>query len=163
MFYCLKRQFIAVRLQKMVSCQHIILHLIEYWRQAPDNGDIVGTIAIDLSRDFDKMHHALLIAKRKRYGVPVSACDLTISYLRNRNHRFKIMITNSEWATINRGIAEGSVLWPLLFDIFNNDLLYINMKSEPIYYADDYHMFWENKWHNGLKMCWKVTSNTATV
>ena len=50
--------------QKGCSCQHVILRLTEYWRQALDNGSTVGTVAMDLSMAFDKMPHALLIVKR---------------------------------------------------------------------------------------------------
>ena len=72
--------------RKGYSCQHVILRLTENWRQAPDNDSTVGTIAMDLSRAFDKMPHTLLMAKLKAYDVSVCACNLIISYLRNRNH-----------------------------------------------------------------------------
>ena len=55
--------------KKGYSCQHVILRLTEYLRQALDNGSAVGTVAMDLSRAFDKMPHALLIAKLNAYGL----------------------------------------------------------------------------------------------
>ena len=103
--------------RKGYSCQHVILRLTEYCRQALDNGSAVGTVAMDLSRAFDKMPHALLIAKLNAYGLSEHACNLIISYLQYRKHRVKIMGKYSDWATINRGVPQGSVLGPLLFNI----------------------------------------------
>ena len=137
--------------RKGYSCQHVILRLTEYWRQALDNGSTVGTVAMDLSRAFDKMPHALLIAKLHAYGLSENACNLIINYLRNRRHRVKITGTCSEWATINRGVPQGSVLGPLLFNIFLNDLFYVNMGSEIANYADDNHLYYEDKCYNVLK------------
>ena len=104
--------------RKGYSCQHVILRLTEYWRQALDNGSAVGTVAMDLSRAFDKMPHALLVVKLNAYGLSEHACNMIISYLRNRKHRVKIMGKYSDWVTTNRGVPQGSVLGPLLFNIF---------------------------------------------
>ena len=66
------------------SCQHAILQLTGYWRRALDEGQNVGTIAMDLSKAFDKMPHTLLIAKLQAYNVSPAACNFIISYLKNR-------------------------------------------------------------------------------
>ena len=63
------------------SWRHVILRLTEYWRQALDNGSAVGTVAMDLSRAFHKMPHALLIAKLNAYGLSEPAFNLIISYV----------------------------------------------------------------------------------
>ena len=137
--------------RKGYSCQHVILRLTEYWRQALDNGNTVGTIAMDLSRAFDKMPHALLIAKLNAYGLSEDACNLIINYLTNPRHSVKISGTWSHWATINRGVPQGSVLGPLLFNIFLNDLFYVNMTSEIANYTDDNHLYHEDKCYNVLR------------
>ena len=137
--------------RKGYSCQHLILHLTEYWCQALDNGSTVSTVAMDLSKAFDKMPHALLIAKLSAYGMSKDACNLIIRYLRNRRHRIKIMGICSDWATINRRVPQGSVLGPLLFNIFFNDLFYVKMSCEITKNADDNHLYYENQCHNTLK------------
>ena len=145
------RNLLCSAYRKGNSCQHVILRLTEYWRQALDNGNTVGTIAMDLSRVFDKMPHALLIAKLNAYGLSEDAYNLIINYLTNRRHRVKISGTWSHWATINCGVPQGSVLRPLLFNIFLNDLFYVNMTSEIANYADDNHLYFEDKCYNVLR------------
>ena len=123
--------------RKGYSCQHVILKLTEFWRSALDENKFVGTISTDLSKAFDKMPHGLLIAKLHAYGLSPDACRLAMSYLCNRMQRVKISGITSEWATINRGVPQGSVLGPLLFNIFLNDLFYVEMSAEIANYADD--------------------------
>ena len=77
--------------RKGYNCQHVILRLTEYWRQALDGGNFVGTVAMDLSKAFDRMPHGLLIAKLHAYGLSINACQLIISYLRDRRQRVKVM------------------------------------------------------------------------
>ena len=67
------------------NCQHFVLRLTEHWRQALDNGHISGTVAMDLSKAFDWMPHALLIAKLHAYGLSDDACNMVISYLKDRH------------------------------------------------------------------------------
>ena len=123
--------------RKGYSCQHVIMQLTEYWRLALDEGDCVGTVAMDLSKAFDSMPHGLLIAKLRAYNISYDACLFMVSYLKNRRQRVKIQGQTSEWADINRGVSQGSVLGPLLFNIFINDLFYVPMKSHITNYADD--------------------------
>ena len=143
------------------NCQHVILRLTEYWRQALDDGCLVGTVAMDLSKAFDRMPHGLLIAKLHAYGLSMNACQLIVSYLKDRRQRVKVMGECNDWATVNRGVPQGSVMGPLLFNIFLNDLFYVKMNCEIANYADDNHLYYAHHCDITLKNTLEVDTNSA--
>ena len=106
-----------------------------------DNHGYAGTIITDLSKAFDTINHELLIAKLHSYGFRNSALMLINSYLKNRWHTTKINSAYSTWKQLTIGVPQGSVLGPLLFNIYFNDLFFILEETESINFADDTNLY----------------------
>ena len=105
--------------------------------KALDNKNIAGTILPDLSKAFDCLNHELLIAKLAAYVFDHSALRNLCSYLTNRKQRTKINNQCNEWSHIASGIPQGSILGPLLFNIYLNYIFYFVNKCNTANYAED--------------------------
>ena len=106
---------------------------------------MVGSIVIDLSRAFDGLPHSLRLAKVYAYGVNIESCKLIASYLHNRHHRVKIRDKRSDWLQIKRGVPQGSVMGPLPFNIFINNVFLFNSGVNIYNYADENCMSFEGR------------------
>ena len=96
-----------------------------------------GALLTDLCKAFDCLDHELLIAKLNAYGFSLPALKLVHNYLSNRKQRTKVNRTYSSWLEIVFGIPQGSILGPLIFNIFLADLLFILNDVDIANYADD--------------------------
>ena len=119
------------------SCTTALLNMTKDWRVNLDEGKTVAVVAVDLSKAFDSVNHKLLIAKLEAYGFGVEALQLMRNYLSDRRQRVKIDGTYSNWRTVKAGLPQGTILGPLLFNMFVNDLNYFITKVSLRLYADN--------------------------
>ena len=121
--------------------QHALIPMLEKWKGTLDNGENIRAILMDLSKAFDCIKHDLLLAKLDAYGISRKALCLINSFLENRQQRVKINGSFSTYKQLSLGVPQGSVLGPLLFNIYINDLL-LSIEDTDIYnYADDTTIF----------------------
>ena len=123
--------------RKGFSTQHCLLAMLEKWKRSIDNGKMFGALLTDLSKAFDCLDHELLIAKLNAYGFSLTALKLVHSYLSNRKQRTKINSFYSSWLEIIFEVPQGSILGPLLFNVFLIDLFFIIENTDIASYADD--------------------------
>ena len=114
-----------------------VIHLINDIHKSFDNRKSLETRAVflDISKAFDKVWHKILIFKLKQNGVSGHVLNLWNNYLLNRKQRVVLNGSASDFFPIESGVPQGSVLGPLLFLIYINDLE-ANMKSKIIFFAD---------------------------
>ena len=127
--------------RKGYNTQQALVRFLEKTKLCIDVGGKVGAVMMDLSKAFDCLRHDLLIAKLHAYGFSHDALSLIYSYLHNRKQRVKVNGSFSSWKRLTLGVPQGSVLGPLLFNIYINDLLLSLNNTDVCNYADDTTLF----------------------
>ena len=122
---------------KVHSMQHALFKLLQAWQKELGNSGFIGSILVDLSKAYDCLLHDLLIAKLGAYGLDRPSLRLLMDYLNSHKQRTKVGSCYSKWSEIKHGIPQGSMLGPLLFNIFINDLFFVIEKSDICNFADD--------------------------
>ena len=130
--------------RKKFCTEYTLISMIEKWKDKLDKGGFAGGILMDLSKAFVTINHELLIAKLGAYGFGNNALAILQDYLSNRWQRTRVGLKYSSWAKLIKGVPQGSILGPILFNIYLNDLFYIITNSEVCNLADDTTPFFVN-------------------
>ena len=109
--------------RKCHSTQHA-LNLLKNWQKNLDKSSVLGTVLMELTKAYYCLPHDLLIAKLAAYGFEDSATSVISDYLSKRYQQVKTRSVLSSYQEILRGIPQGSILEPILFNIFINDFIF---------------------------------------
>jgi hypothetical protein len=113
-----------------------LLEALDHWSQALDDGAQVDVTYLDFQKAFDSVPHCRLLKKIDSYGISGNLQGWIRSFLTGRQQKVIINGSSSDWANIRSGVPQGSVLGPLLFIIFINDMPE-TVKSKIKLFADD--------------------------
>ena len=127
------------------SCTSKLMSVLDVWTQILDKSESLNAVYLDFQKTFDTVPHQRLLMKLKAYGVQGSVFAWINSILSQRKQRVVVNGTFSKWTDVTSGIPQGSVLVPVLFIIYINDLPE-TVESMVHIFADD------------TKICRKITT-----
>ena len=131
--------------RKNYSTNHALLSIVEQIRSALDKNMFTCGVFIDLEKAFDTVNHQILLSKLNHYGIRGVANKWFSSYLSNRYQKVSLNGESSQRLPITCGVPQGSILGPLLFLLYINDM-HLAMEHSIIYhFADDTNLLYSCK------------------
>jgi hypothetical protein len=116
--------------------------VLDKWTSALYEGGVLNAVYMDFMKAFDKVPHTRLLVKMKAYGLSEKICIWVQYFLSDRKQCVQVNGMKSQWHKVTSGIPQASVLGPVLFVIYNNDLPEC-VKSDVFLFADDTNFFLE--------------------
>ena len=141
--YCVQNNLLTWRnsgFKHMDSTIYQLISLVHTIYENLDKGKSITMVFLDISKAFDRVWHKGLLFKLKSFGINANLLLWFESYLTGRRQRVLINGEASAWFYINAGVPQGSILGPLLFLIFVNDIV-LCVNSEIRLFADDTYLF----------------------
>ena len=134
------------------SCLTNLLEMMEYWTEILNEGDGIDVAYLDFRKAFDLVSHKHLLYKMSRYGITNQTLNWIGAFLHQRSQKVVVRGATSESFAVTSGVPQGSVLGPILFLIFINDLP-LEVISPLSLFADDSKVFSKIVSNKNLKKC----------
>ena len=134
------------------STEHALIHFVDFVTKALEDDQHSVGVYLDTKKAFDSVNHSLLLKKLIKYGIRGKCAELIEDYLKGRTQKVKIGNSLSTPKDITCGIPQGSVLGPLLFIVYINDLNSISQNLKIITFADDTNIFLSDSKYENLEL-----------
>ena len=128
-----------------------LLETTDNWAFNIDRGNVNAVVFLDLKKAFDTVDHDIILSKMNLYGIQGTALDCFKSYLTNRTQQCLVNGSLSEICSLKCGVPQGTILGPLLFLIYVNDLPNCLTSCQPRMYADDNHITYAGVDENSIQ------------